>query len=32
MHYFKAHPVTVVSSFPLGEIICNPDTVGRIAK
>jgi hypothetical protein len=31
-HYFEAHPVTVVSSFPLGEIIRNPDTVGRIAK
>jgi ribonuclease HI len=31
-HYFEAHPVTVVSSFPLGEIICNPDTAGRIAK
>jgi hypothetical protein len=31
-HYFESHPVTVVSSFPLGEIICNPDTVGRIAK
>jgi hypothetical protein len=23
-HYFEAHPVTVVSSFPLGEIIRNP--------
>jgi hypothetical protein len=31
-HYFEAHPVTVVSSFPLGEIICNPDVAGRIAK
>jgi hypothetical protein len=31
-HYFKSHPVTVVSSFPLGEIICNPDAAGRIAK
>jgi hypothetical protein len=31
-HYFEAHPVTVVSSFPLGEIICNPDAAGRIAK
>jgi hypothetical protein len=31
-HYFEAHPVTVVSSFPLGEIIRNPDAVGRIAK
>jgi hypothetical protein len=31
-HYFKAHPVMVVSSFPLGEIIRNPDAAGRIAK
>jgi hypothetical protein len=31
-HYFEAHPVMVVSSFPLGEIIRNPDAVGRIAK
>jgi hypothetical protein len=31
-HYFEAHPVTVVSSFPLGEIIWNPDAVGRIAN
>jgi hypothetical protein len=31
-HYLEAHPVTVVSSFLLGEIICNLDAVGRIAK
>jgi hypothetical protein len=31
-HYFEAHPVTVVSSFPLGEIIQNPDAASRIAK
>jgi hypothetical protein len=31
-HYFEAHPVTVLSSFPLGEIIRNPDAAGRIAK
>jgi hypothetical protein len=31
-HYFEAHPVTVVSSVPLGEIIRNPDTTGKIAK
>jgi ribonuclease HI len=31
-HYFETHPVTVVSSFPLGEIIRNPDATGRIAK
>jgi hypothetical protein len=31
-HYFEAHPVAVVSSFPLGEIIRNPDAADRIAK
>jgi hypothetical protein len=31
-HYFEAHLVTVVSSFPLWEIIRNPDVAGRIAK
>jgi ribonuclease HI len=31
-HYFEVHPFTVVSSFPLGEIIHNPDATGRIAK
>jgi hypothetical protein len=31
-HYFEAHFVTVVSSFPLGEIIHSPDAAGRIAK
>jgi hypothetical protein len=31
-HYFEAHPVSVVSSFPLGEIVRNPDAAGRIAK
>jgi hypothetical protein len=31
-HYFEAHQVTVVSSFPLGEIIRNPNAAGRIAK
>ena len=31
-HYFESHPVTVVSSFPLGEIIQNRDASGRIAK
>jgi hypothetical protein len=31
-HYFEAHPITVVSSFPLGETLCNSDVAGRIAK
>jgi hypothetical protein len=31
-HYFKGHPVTVVSSFPLGEISQNRKASGRIAK
>ena len=31
-HYFDGHPVTVVSSFPLGEILRNPEASGRIAK
>jgi hypothetical protein len=31
-HYFEAHPVTVFSSFPLGEIIRDLNAVGRIAK
>jgi hypothetical protein len=31
-HYFEAHPITVVSSFPLGEIIHNREVLGRIAK
>jgi ribonuclease HI len=31
-HYFEAHPVMVVSSFPLGEIIRDPDAAGKIAK
>ena len=31
-HYFEAHPVTVVSSIPLGEIVHNREVTGRIAK
>nr|ABA99020.1 retrotransposon protein, putative, Ty3-gypsy subclass [Oryza sativa Japonica Group] len=31
-HYIQAHRVTVVSSFPLGEVVRNKDIVGRIAK
>ena len=32
LHYFKAHPVTVVLSFPLGEIVHNKEASGRITK
>jgi hypothetical protein len=31
-HYFDAHPITVVSKYPLGEVIQNPEADGRIAK
>jgi hypothetical protein len=31
-HYFQSHKIKVVSSFPLGEILCSGDTVGRIVK
>jgi hypothetical protein len=25
-HYFDEHKVTVVSDFPLGDVLCNRDT------
>ena len=31
-HYFESHPVMVVMSFPLGEVIQNQDATERIAK
>ena len=31
-HYFESHPATVVTSFPLGEVIQNRDATGRIVK
>jgi hypothetical protein len=31
-HYFETHPITVVSKYPLGEVIQNPKTKRRIAK
>ena len=31
-HYFLGHPITVVSSLPLGEIIQRREATGRIAK
>jgi len=31
-HYFLGHPIAVVLSFPLDEIIQNREATGRIAK
>ena len=32
LHYFTDHKVTVVTSYPLGDIIRNRDGMGRISK
>src|SRR5213078_5382058 len=32
VHYLQAHPISVVTSFPIGDILHNRDTTGRIAK
>ena len=32
VYYFQAHPISVVTSFPIGEILHNRDATGRIAK
>jgi hypothetical protein len=31
-HYFDSHPVTALSSFPLGKIVQNREASGRVAK
>ena len=31
-HYFKSHPMTVVTSFPLGEVVQSQDAMGRTTK
>jgi hypothetical protein len=31
-HYFESHPVTIVSSFPFGEIIQSREALGRLAN
>ena len=31
-HYFHEHKITVVTEFPLSDILCNRDTTGRISK
>ena len=31
-HYFESHKITVVTDFPLGDILHNRDATGRISK
>src|SRR6266498_4070530 len=30
VHYFQAHPILVVTSFPIGDILHNRDTLGGL--
>ena len=32
LHYFTDHKVSVVTSYPLGDIVRNRDAAGRISK
>ena len=32
VHYFAGHPITVVSSSAISDILTNPDVTGRVAK
>ena len=32
LHYFTAHEVMVITSYPHGDIVCNCDTMGWISK
>src|SRR5436189_1707865 len=32
VHYFQAHPISVVTSFPIGDILHNRYATGRITK
>lgn len=31
-HYFQAHKIKVASTYPLGNILHNPDANGRVVK
>jgi hypothetical protein len=31
-HYFESHKITVITDFPLGDILCNKDATGRASK
>ena len=32
LYYFTNHEVSIITSYPLGDIIYNHDTMGRISK
>src|SRR6266542_3993088 len=32
VHYFQAHPISMVTNFPIGDILHNRDATRRIAK
>src|SRR5207244_2370647 len=32
VHYFQAHPISVVTNFSIGDILHNRDATGRIVK
>lgn len=32
LYYFTKHEVMIITSYPLGEIVRNCDTAGRISK
>lgn len=32
VHYFQAHPISVVNFFPISDVLNNQDATGRIAK
>ena len=31
-HYFKTHPITVITDFPIKQILSKPDLLGRLPK
>ena len=31
-HYFETHPITVITDFPIKQILSKPDLLGRLTK
>ena len=31
-HYFESHPITVVTNYPIRQILSKPDLSGRLTK